>query len=146
MDRHHMYKIIAKLYAFREVELNSENVDDDHIEFIRKVFYEFSEETRNALVGKKALPYKQHTSNRNILVFIVANPIDQDIYPLIRQAKNYTQYEIAYARLEDIDALIERVSYYENEFLKQIEESLQGIEAFEEDLSGIDESALDAGN
>ncbi|MBD3288374.1 type II/IV secretion system protein, partial [candidate division KSB1 bacterium] len=66
------------------------------------------------------------------------------LYPLIRQIKNYNQFEVAYSKLEDVEELIEKISYYQNEFLNQIEESIQNIEVMDEESTGVDEAALDA--
>ncbi len=145
IDRHLVFREIAQLYAFREIDLKREEINDERIEFIRKIFYDLPEETRNLLITKKVLPYKFHDYNKNVLVFVAANPIDRSIYSLIRQVADFKQFEIVYARLEDIVELIEKVSYYQNEFLAQIQESLQKIEIPDEDeTGGLDEAALDA--
>lgn len=144
VDRHLVFREISQLYAFKEIELKHEEINEERIEFVRKIFYELSEETRNALISKKVLPFKLHNFNKNILIFIAANPIDRGVYSLIRQVKDYNQFEIAYARLEDILELIDKISYYQNEFLNQIQESLQNIEIPDEESAGMDEAALDA--
>lgn len=144
VDRHLIFKEIARLYAFKEIDLQQETIDDGRIEFIRKIFYEFPEDVRNGLISKRVLPFKNHNSNRSVLISVAANPIDREIYPLIRQANDYNQFEIVYSRLEDIEELIEKVSYYQNEFLTQIEDSLQNIEIPDEETAGVDEAALDA--
>jgi len=144
VDRHLVFREIAQLYAFKEMDLRREDIDDKRIEFIRSVFYDLPEDTREAFISKKLLPFKLHEFNKNILIFVAANPIDRDIYSLIRQVKGYNQYEIFYSRLEDILELINKISYYQNEFLNEIQEKLQDIEIPEEETSGVDEAALDA--
>ena len=145
IDRHAIYKQIARLYAFKEIELNAAIEDEKRLEFIRKIFYEYPEETRNIYQRKKILPYKNHDLNPNVLIFVSANPIDRDLYPLLRTTKEYTQFEIAYSRLEDIDILFDKVAYYQNDFLTQIEDSLQNIEVPEDaEDTTLDETALDA--
>ena len=145
VDRHLVFREISRLYAFKEIELKRETIDDARIDFIRKIIYDLPEETRNTLIAKKVLPFKVHEHNKNILLFVAANPIDRSIYALIRQVKGFNQLEIAYARLEDIIELIEKVSYHQNEFLNQIQESLENIEIPDEDEAGtLDEAALDA--
>jgi len=143
VDRHLVFREISQLYAFKEIDLNREEIDEARIEFIRNIFYELPEETRNALISKKVVPFKLHSFNKNILVFVAANPIDRNIYSLIRQVEAFNQYEIAYARLENIVELIDKISYYQNEFLDQIEESLQNIEIPDEESASFDEAALD---
>ncbi|MDZ7264326.1 MAG: GspE/PulE family protein [candidate division KSB1 bacterium] len=144
VDRHLVFREISRLYAFKEIDLKRETIDEARIEFIRKIFYDLPEETRNSFISKKTLPYKEYEHNKKILLFVSANPIDRSIQGLIRQVKNYTQFEIAYTKLEDILELIQKVSYYQNEFLTQIQESLQNIEIPDEESGGLDEAALDA--
>ncbi|MBN1350190.1 type II/IV secretion system protein [candidate division KSB1 bacterium] len=145
IDRHIIYREISRLYAFKEIQIDANSLNEEQLEFIRKIFYDYSDETRNKLVQKRVLPYKQHHSNPNILIFATATPIDREIYPLIHQTKDYNQFEIAYARQELIDALIEKISYYQNDFLSQIEESLHNIEIPDDaESETLDESALDA--
>jgi len=144
IDRHLVFREIAQLYAFKEIDLKREEINEERIEFIRTVFYALPEETRSTLISKKILPFKLHDFNKNILIFIAANPIDRTIYSLIRQATNFKQFEIVYVRLEDIVELIEKIAYYRNEFLTQIEDSLHNIEIPDEEAAGVDEAALDA--
>ncbi len=143
VDRHLVFREISQLYAFKEIDLQREEINEERIEFIRKIFYEMEEDTRNELISKRVIPFKVHDYNKNILVFLAANPIDRSIYSLIRQVQNYTQFEIAYSRLEDMLELIDKISYYQNEFLTQIEDSLQNIEVPDEEAVGVDEAALD---
>jgi len=144
IDRHLVFREIAQLYAFKEIDLKREDITEERIDFIRKIFYELSEDTRNTLISKKVMPFKLHDFNKNILIFVASNPIDRSIYSLIRQVTDFKQFEIAYTRLEDIVELIEKVSYYQNEFLTQIEDSLHNIEIPDEEAVGVDEAALDA--
>jgi type IV pilus assembly protein PilB len=91
IDRHAAFSTIAELYAFKQLDLDPEKISDEQVEFIRQIFFEYSEETRELMVQKKVLPFRPHESNRNILIFIAADPIDRDIYPLIRQTRGYSQ-------------------------------------------------------
>ncbi|MBN1540778.1 type II/IV secretion system protein [candidate division KSB1 bacterium] len=144
IDRHTAFSTISALYAFKQIRIDVDKLGDEQIDFIRKLYYDYSEETREAMAQKKMLPFRPHETNRNILLFIAADPIDRDIYPLIRQTKDYSQFEVAYVRLEEIEELIQRVAYIENEFLKEIEESLSNVEMMDEDSIQVDEAALDA--
>ena len=144
IDRHLVFREIAQLYAFKEIDLKREEITEEQIDFIRKIFYDLSEDTRNKLISKRVMPFKLHDFNKNILIFVASNPIDRSIYSLIRQVTDFKQVELAYTRLEDIVELIEKVSYNQNEFLTDIEDSLNNIEIPDEDTAGVDEAALDA--
>jgi type IV pilus assembly protein PilB len=144
VDRHQVFSAIAGLYAFKQMEIKSEELAEKDLEFIQKILYDLPDDIRNALIDKKALPYKQHPTNRNILIVAVANPIDRDLFKLVRSIKGYSQFEFVYVRLEGIEDLIDKVTYYENEFLKNLQDSLEGVEVMDDDENNLDEDALDA--
>ncbi|MBD3378073.1 type II/IV secretion system protein [candidate division KSB1 bacterium] len=144
VDRHQVFSAIAGLYAFKQMDIDTEQLAENDLEFIQKILYDLPDETRNALIEKKALPYKQHPTNRNILIVAVANPIDRELFKLVRGIKGYSQFEFVYVRLETIEDLIDKVTYYENEFLKNLQDSLEGVEVMDEDEVSLDEDALDA--
>ena len=144
IDRHAAFSTIAELYAFKQLDLDPEKISDEQVEFIRQIFYEYSEETRELMVQKKVMPFRPHESNRNILIFIAADPIDRDIYPLIRQTRGYSQFEVAYVRQQEVEELLQKVAYVENEFLKDIGESLSNVEMMDDNSAQVDEAALDA--
>lgn len=146
VDRHLVFKEISQLYAFKEIDFSQEEISEERIEFIRKIFYDLPEETRNTMISKRVIPYQLRADNPNILIFVAANPIDHSLYPFIRQVEGYDQFEIVYSKLENIETLIEKISYYQNEFLDQIEDTLENIEVLDldEDTSGVDEAAIDA--
>ncbi|MGH7600499.1 MAG: GspE/PulE family protein [bacterium] len=145
IDRHQVYSTIAQLYAFKEVDLAGEKLGDTHLDFIRKTLDTCTEEARGKLVGKRVLPFRASASSKNVLTVITADPLDREI-PLLLKDLPYTQIEIAYCQYEQVSSLIDRVMAFKNEFLQQLEASLQNVEvvgsAEEEDK--IDEAALDA--
>ncbi len=143
VDRHLVFQEIAQLYAFKEINLKQEDLDEDRIDFIRKIIYDLPDDTRTALLEKRVMPFGYLQSNRNILIFVAANPMDREIYPLIRSTEKFSQFEIAYAKLEDIQALIDQITYGKNEFLSQLEDSLQNIEIPDDETMSVDETALD---
>ena len=50
IERHLIFNEIASLYAFKEIDLHGEEIDESRIEFIRQIFYELPEDTRNSLL------------------------------------------------------------------------------------------------
>lgn len=144
IDRHRIYQAIAELYAFKEVDLANEKIGDPQLDFIRKTIDTCTEEARNRLLSKRVLPFRPSANNKNILTVIAADPLDREI-PLLLKDLPYTQIEIAYCPLEQVNALVDRVMAFKNEFLQQLEASLQNVEVVNaEEEDKVDEAALDA--
>jgi type IV pilus assembly protein PilB len=145
VDRHLVYSAIAQLYAFKEVDLTAESINDSLLDFIRKTLDTCTEEARSKLLNKRVLPYKASPNNKNVLTVITADPLDREI-PTLLQDLPFTQIEIAYCQFEQVSSLIDRVMAFKNEFLQQLESSLQNLEVIntESEEEKIDEAALDA--
>jgi type IV pilus assembly protein PilB len=143
VDRHAVYSAIAQLYAFKEINLKEENLDDTRLDFIRKTLDFCSEEARSKLLSKRVMPYRPSLINKNVLTVLAADPLDREIPALLADVP-YTQIEIAYCQYEQINDYIERVLAFKNEFLHNLDESLQSIEVTDEADVKIDEAALDA--
>jgi len=144
VDRHLVYSAIAQLYAFKEIDLTAENLNDAALDFIRKTLDTCIEEARGKLMHKRVLPYRASASNKNVLTVIAADPLDREI-PVLLKDLPYTQIEIAYCQFEQVNSLIDRVMAFKNEFLQQLEASLQNVEVVtNEEEEKIDEAALDA--
>lgn len=143
VDRHAVYRTIAQLYAFKEVDLREERVDDARVDYIRKTLEGCSEEVRNQLQSKHVLPFRPSPNNKNVLTVLAADPLDREI-PVLLSDLPFTQIEIAYCPLEQVQELTDRVNSFRNDFLQQIAESMQNVETIGEEDGQIDEAALDA--
>jgi type IV pilus assembly protein PilB len=143
VDRHAVYRTIAELYAFKEVNLQEEKIDDARLDFIRKTLDFCPEETRGKLLSKRVLPYRPSLNNKNVLTVLAADPLDREI-PMLLSELPYTQIEIAYCQYEQINDYIERALAFKNEFLQNLQDSLGSIENVDEADVKIDEAALDA--
>ncbi len=143
VDRHAVYKAIAELYAFKEIDLKEEKLEDMHLDFIRKTLDSCNEITRARLLTKRALPYRVSPNAKNVLTVLAADPLDREIPTLLNELP-YTQIEIAYCQFEQMNGLMERVMAFKNEFLQQIENSLQNVEVINDEEDKIDEATLDS--
>jgi type IV pilus assembly protein PilB len=143
VDRHAVYKTIAELYAFKEINLHEEKIDDAGLDFIRKTLDFCQEETRSKLLGKRVFPFRPNQNNKNVLTVLAADPLDREI-PLLLSDIPFTQIEIAYCQYEQISEYIDRVLAFKNEFLKNIEGALENVEMVDEADVKIDEAAIDA--
>ncbi|MCD4817943.1 MAG: Flp pilus assembly complex ATPase component TadA [Candidatus Cloacimonetes bacterium] len=144
-----IYSLLAKLYAFRTIDINKQQVDDNHIEHIRNILDKIQEDFRKELLVKKILPFHLSTGHKSKLSVLAANPTDKSIekIPLYTE---YKKYEVMYCKVTDLDALIARIFPQEekkNEYLNLIEESDDEVvnmnEMFTEEKEGVDEYELD---
>lgn len=146
LDRHKLYSTIAQVYAFRIINFNANELGQEQLSFIRNLYLKYSDNVRKMLIQLKVLPFKPHDSNKNIVVFVSSNPFMREIENYIRKNDHLVQYEIAYAREEDVNDLIHRVLHSNNEYLQKAEESAEvvDIEAEAPANDSVDEGSLDA--
>ena len=129
LDHDLIFREVASLYAFREVRINEENVDEGRIKFIRKFVEGMPDNVRELMIKTKVLPLRFDEKQTDKLILITADPTDRNI-PAIARHFGVKKYEICYTRVKDIQALIDQVSPKKNEFLKMLEDS--GIELDED--------------
>lgn len=143
-DHDAVFREVANLYAFREVYLADENLDDNRIAFIKKLVDSLPDQQREMMIQSKMLPLKYDERQTDKLIIIAADPTDRNL-PVVARSFNVKKYEICYVRLKDLQNLMEKVAPKQNEFLKMLEES--AITVTEEGGTAdeaIDEEALEA--
>jgi type IV pilus assembly protein PilB len=144
-DHDAVFREVANLYAFREVYLNDEKIDDSRVAFVKKFVDALPEAQREMMTQAKMLPFKYDERQSDKLIIIAADPTDRNL-PVVARSFNVKKYEICYVRLKDLQNLMERVAPKQNEFLKLLEEDKVSID---EGTSGkedetVDEDALEA--
>jgi type IV pilus assembly protein PilB len=142
LDHDGVFREVANLYAFREIDLEDENIDKDRRDFIKKMVDVLPERVRDLLIESKVLPLKYDENQPNRLIIIAADPTDRNI-PLVARNFSVGKYEVAYSRLKDLQHLLEQIIPVQNEYLKLLE---KGDVSFDEndDEAAIDEEALEA--
>ncbi len=144
-DHDAVFREVANLYAFREVFLNDEKLDDSRVAFVKKFIEALPEAQREMMSQAKMLPFKYDERQSDKLIIIAADPTDRNL-PVVARSFNVKKYEICYVRLKDLQNLMERVAPKQNEFLKLLEDdkvSLDEGTSGKEDES-VDEDALEA--
>ncbi|MBI3585573.1 MAG: Flp pilus assembly complex ATPase component TadA [Ignavibacteriales bacterium] len=144
-DHDAVFREVANLYAFREIYLQDEKVDEARIAFVKKMVDALPDQQREMMVQSKMLPFKYDERQTDKLIIIAADPTDRNL-PVVARSFNVKKYEICYVRLKDLQALMEKVAPAQNEFLKllQSEEGATiGQDLAKEDES-VDEDALEA--
>lgn len=143
-DHDAVFREVANLYAFREIYLQDEKIDDARIAFIKKFVDALPDQQREMMVQSKMLPFKYDERQPDKLIIIAADPTDRNL-PVVARSFNVKKYEICYVRLKDLQQLMDKVAPAQNEFLKLLEtseETIGEVSAGEE--SEVDEEALQA--
>lgn len=142
-DHDAVFREVADLYAFREIYLADEKIDQTRIEFIRRYIEALPQNVRDMLVQTQMLPLRFDEKQPDKLIIVAADPTDRQI-PLIARNFGAKKYEVAYCRMKEVSSLIEQVMPPENEFLKQLESAEVGIQVKEDNEENVDEEALEA--
>jgi type IV pilus assembly protein PilB len=137
-DHDAVFREVANLYAFREVYLSDEKVDDARVAFVKKYVEQLSDQQREMMVQSKMLPFKFDERQPDKLIVIAADPTDRNL-PIVARSFNVKKYEICYVRLKDLQALMDKVAPAQNEFLKLLEDNKITVD----DGSGVEDEALD---
>ncbi len=143
-DHDAVFREVANLYAFREVFLGDEKVDDARIAFVKKYVDQLSDQQREMMIQSKMLPFKFDERQPDKLIIIAADPTDRNL-PIVARSFNVKKYEICYVRLKELQSLMDKVAPAQNEFLKLLEDNKITVE----DGGGgedeqLDEQALEA--
>lgn len=142
VDHDAVFKEVANLYAFREIYLADETIDQTRIDFIKKFMDVLPQSIRDLLTQTKVLPLKFDEKQGDKLIIIACDPTDRTIPTIVRHF-GVKKYEVTYCRKKDLMGLLERVIPQENEFLKLLEGTdITTIDAKEEEV--VDEEALEA--
>ncbi len=142
VDHDAVFREVASLYAFREIYLADEVIDEDRANFIKNLVDALPEKVRELSIQSKVLPLKYDEKDPTKLIIIAADPTDRNI-PEIARNFGVRKYEIAYCRLKDVQTLIEQVLPAQNIYLKLLETSDVTFEE-KDDEQGIDEEAIEA--
>ncbi|HUL44159.1 MAG TPA: ATPase, T2SS/T4P/T4SS family [Bacteroidota bacterium] len=142
VDHDLVFREVANLYAFREVYLNDEVVDEPRIEFIKKYVDTLPDNYRDLLIQTKVLPLRFDEKQTDKLILIAADPTDRNI-PVIARNFGVKKYEVCYCRLRDFTSLMEQVVPLQNEFLKLLADADVDLQSAEDD-GAVDEEALES--
>lgn len=141
-DHDIIFREVAILYAFRELETRPEEIPDNRLESIKNMITGSGDSLKQQILEHKIIPFMFDERNKDKLILAAIDPTDRNI-PKIAFALNAKKYEVIFIRKADYEKLIEKVLPPENEFLKAMEENLQ-MDIEEREDSSLDEQELDA--
>jgi type IV pilus assembly protein PilB len=142
-DHDAVFREVANLYAFREVFLGDEKLDDTRISFIKKYIDQLSDQQREMMIQSKMLPFKFDERQPDKLIIIAADPTDRNL-PIVARSFNVKKYEICYVRLKELQSLMDKVAPAQNEFLKLLDDNKISVDEGAGGEEELDEQALEA--
>ena len=143
VDHDLVFREVANLYAFREIYLSDEIIDNARIDFIKKNVDALPESYRDLLIQTRILPLKFDEKQPEKLIVIASDPTDRNI-PSIARNFGVKKYEVCYCRLKELQGLMEQVVPPENEFLKLLASADVQLQGGTDDESAVDEETLES--
>lgn len=142
VDHDSVFQQVTQLYGFREVTLEKENIDDNRINFMRKMLDPLPEALRNLMKEQKILVYKYDEYRPYVLIILASDPTNKNITQIARSI-GAKRYEVCYVKIHELESLIEKIYPEENLYLKEMDDMALEIEGGEVDES-LDEEAIEA--
>lgn len=139
-DHDTIFREVAVLYAFKELNIKVEDLSEERINEIRRIMSSRGDEIKAAMMEHHVIPYA-FDRMREKLVLAAVDPTDRFLTKIAYDL-NAKKYEINYLRKRDYEKIINVISPPENEFLKSLEESHEELQIEREE--SLNEEELDA--
>jgi type IV pilus assembly protein PilB len=138
-----IFREVAILYAFRELDMESYEVPDERLESIKKMIEETTDEIKELIVRYKIIPFMYDERIKDKLILAAIDPTDRNI-PKVAFGLNAKKYEVIFIKKRDYEKIIERIIPPENIYLKAIEDDEESLLSMEDREAELDEEELDA--
>ena len=141
-DHDTIFREVAILYAFRELDSKPEDLPQSRLDFIKNTMNNSGEQVKSQMLEHKIIPFMYDDRIRDKLILAAIDPTERNI-PKIAFGLNAKKYEVIYIRKKDYDKLIATILPPENVYLKMMEEANSELEIQQDDTS-LSEEELDA--
>ncbi len=142
-DHDVIFREVAILYAFRELDTKPEEIPESRLQLIRNLIESGGENLKKLMLEHGIIPFMFDDRNRDKLILAATDPTDREITK-IAFALNAKKHEVIYIKKKDYEKLINIILPPENEFLKELEKEQQEFIEASVDEGGIDEQELEA--
>jgi type IV pilus assembly protein PilB len=142
-DHDLIFREVAILYAFRELETRPEEIPESRLELIRNMINSSGEGLKDEMLKNSIIPFMFDDRNKEKLIIAAIDPTDRNI-PKIAFGLNAKKYEVIFINKKDYEKLINIILPPENLFLKAMQEDSNIDLGDEGDESSLDEQELDA--
>ncbi len=143
VDHDSIFQQVTQLYGFREVTLEKENIDDNRINFMRKMLDPLPEPMRKLMKEQRILVYKYDEYRPYVLIILASDPTNKNI-PQLARVIGAKRYEVCYVKVNELESLLEKIYPEENVYLKEMDDMALEIEGEEVEDESLDEEAIEA--
>ena len=140
-DHDVIFREVAILYAFRELDVDPSEVPEKHLDTIRNMIEEAGEELKELMLRSKIIPFIYDEQIKDKLIIASVDPTDRNI-PKIAFGLNAKKYEVIFIKKKDYEQIIEKILPPENAFLKAISDDSESYIPEEEKEIDLDEEEL----
>jgi type IV pilus assembly protein PilB len=141
-DHDLIFREVALLYAFRELDTKPEEIPPQRLEQIKQMINNVPDQLRAQIMSHKVIPFMYDDRMKEKLIIAAIDPTDRNI-PKIAFGLNAKKYEVIYIRKKDYDKLVSTILPPENVYLKMMEQADEP-DALLDDDNGLDEDQLNA--
>lgn len=142
-DHDRIFREVAILYAFRELDTRPSEIPEERIDTIRKMIEESGDSLKELMMKCWVIPFMYDERIKDKLILAAIDPTDRHI-PRIAFGLNAKKYEVIFIKKSDYEELIKKILPPENEFLKALEQDDDEFQVEETEESSVDEDELDA--
>ena len=142
-DHDKIFREVAILYAFRELETKSEEIPEERIQSIKKMIERASDSVKEMMIKHHVIPFMYDERIKDKLILASIDPTDRNM-PRIAFGLNAKKYEVIFIKKSDYETLIKIILPPENEFLKAMEDDENIFQIDEDDENIVDEDELDS--
>lgn len=142
-DHDTIFREVALLYAFKELNFRIEEIPEEKREAIRLLINSQGDDVRSLLLENKVIPLRFEDKFKDKLILAAVDPTNRDLTK-IAHAFNTRKFEIHFLKKGDYDKAIEILVPPENKFLEEMKELGEEFNVDLEDTSSIDEEQLEA--
>jgi len=142
-DHDVIFREVAILYAFRELDIDLSTIQPDHLDSIKNMIEVGGDELKDLMLRDKIIPFIYDEQVKDKLIIAATDPTSRNVQK-VAFGLNAKKYEVIFIKKSDYDQLIEKIFPPENEFLKNISEDLENFIPSEDRNEDLDEEELDA--
>jgi len=141
-DHDIIFREVAVLYAFKELNVRPEELSDERIAEIKNLMTRQGDDVKKMLLTHRVIPFRYDDKIKDKLILAAVDPTDRNLAK-VAYTLNVKKYEINYLRKKDYDKLVSILAPTENEYLKMIQEAGEEIQVVQDEAS-VNEEELDA--
>ena len=141
VDRDRIYDEIADYYAFRKLQINEAELNDEVLAFVRKHLIGLSTTVRAMALEFRVLPYMMDPDRPERLMVVTPDPTRKEVYVIARSFP-FQKFEICYIKLAQWQDIWQRVNIARSGYSdlesdtrdKSVEEIEEDSEMYEQEL------------